>query len=229
MPDTLRRFTDSTAVAKAAAETIIADATAAIADRGRFTLALSGGSTPKLLYTLLAAEYATRLDWTKVDLFFGDERCVPPDHPDSNFRMVREAMLSTLPAAVHRIPGELGPRVAADIYAGTLPKTKPLFDMVLLGMGPDGHTASVFPGHRDQAAMVTPATAPAGFAIPDRVSLTLDTLGSSGRALALITGADKAARLAEVLDQRRRGVVGVPMTVVRPAGVDFLVDQHAMP
>ncbi len=229
MPDTIRRFPDAAAVARAAAETIIADAHAAIAERGRFTLALSGGSTPKLLYTLLAAEYSSRIDWTKVDLFFGDERCVPPDHPDSNFRMVREAMLNILPAAVHRIPGELGPRVAADIYAGTLPQAKPLFDLVLLGMGPDGHTASIFPGHHDQAATVTPATAPKGFAIPDRVSLTLDTLGSSGRALALITGADKTARLAEVLDLRRRGVVGVPMTAVRPAGVEFLVDVAAMP
>jgi 6-phosphogluconolactonase len=229
MPDTIRRFPDAAAVARAAAETIIADAQAAIAERGRFTLALSGGSTPKLLYTLLAAEYSSRIDWTKVDLFFGDERCVPPDHPDSNFRMVREAMLNVLPAAVHRIPGELGPRVAADIYAGTLPQAKPLFDLVLLGMGPDGHTASIFPGHHDQAATVTPATAPKGFAIPDRVSLTLDTLGSSGRALALITGADKTARLGEVLDLRRRGVVGVPMTAVRPAGVEFLVDVASMP
>jgi 6-phosphogluconolactonase len=229
MPDTLLRFPNAAAIARHAAEMIIADGSRAIAERGRFSMALSGGSTPKVLYALLAAEYSDKLEWPKVDLYFGDERCVGPDHPDSNYRMVREAMLTAIPAAVFRIPGELGPRVAADIYAGTLPKGRPIFDLVLLGMGADGHTASIFPGHRDQAALVTPATAPAGFAIADRVSVTLAALGSCSRAVAMITGADKAARLAEVLEARRRGAGGLPMASVRPEGVEFLVDEAAMP
>ena len=230
MPDLVRRFPDPAAVARAAADAIEADARAALADRGRFSLVLSGGSTPKLLYTLLAAEYAHRLDWPRVDIYFGDERCVAPDHPDSNFRTANLAMLAALPAAVHRIPAELGPRVAADIYAGALPQTVPLFDLVLLGMGPDGHTASLFPGHdfaADRGRHVTPATAPAGFAIPDRVSLTGEALGSSRRVLALITGKDKAHRLAEVLRERSSGTPTFPMSRIRPEGVEFLVDEAA--
>lgn len=229
MADSIRRFPNAAAIAKHAAEILIADGAKAIAEKGRFSISLSGGSTPKVLYALLAAEYRDKLDWPKVDLYFGDERCVGPEHADSNYRMVREAMLAEIPAAVFRIPGELGPRVAADIYAGTLPKGRPIFDLVLLGMGPDGHTASIFPGHQDQSGMVTPATAPAGFAVRDRVSVTLAALGSCTRALAMVTGGDKAARLAEVLEARRRGEIGVPMTAVRPEGVEFLVDEAAMP
>lgn len=230
MPDLVRRFPDPAAVARAAADAIEADARTALAERGRFSLVLSGGSTPKLLYTLLADAYAHRVDWPRVDVYFGDERCVAPDNPDSNFRMATQAMLARLPAAVHRIPAELGPRVAAQIYDGALPQTAPLFDLVLLGMGPDGHTASLFPGHdfaADRGFHVTPATAPAGFAIPDRVSLTRDALGSSRRVLALITGKDKAHRLAEVLRERASGTPTFPMSRIRPEGIEFLVDEAA--
>jgi 6-phosphogluconolactonase len=227
MPDTIRRYPDAPGVARAAADIIVADARGAIAERGVFTLALSGGSTPKTLYTTLASEHAGAVDWTRVHLFFGDERCVGPEHTDSNFRMVREAMLGVLPAAVHRIPGELGPRVAAEIYAGTLPGERPMFDVVLLGMGPDGHTASIFSGHRDQGVLVSPATAPEGFAVRDRVTLTFAALASSRRALALVTGKDKAGRLREVLGQRARGEAGTPMTLARPEGVEFLIDDAA--
>jgi 6-phosphogluconolactonase len=94
-------------------------------------------------------------------------------------------------------------------------------------MGPDGHTASIFPGHRDQGVLVSPATAPEGFAIRDRVTLTFPALASSRRALALITGADKAARLREVLAQRARGEAGTPMTLARPEGVEFFIDTAA--
>lgn len=230
MPDLVRRLPDANAVARAAAEIIVADARAALADRGRFSLVLSGGSTPKLLYTLLASEHAASLDWSKVDVYFGDERCVAPDHPDSNFRMAGAAMLAALPVAVHRIPAELGPRVAAQIYCGVLPGASPMFDVVLLGMGADGHTASLFPGHdfaADRGYQVTPATAPPGFAVPDRVSLTRDALGSSRRVLALITGKDKAARLAEVLRERASGIPTFPMSRIRPEGVEFLIDEAA--
>lgn len=230
MSDLIRTYPDAAAIARAAAEILEADAKAAIASRGRFILALSGGSTPKVLYALLASEYASRIEWPKVAVFFGDERCVAADHADSNYKMAQETLLSKVPAAVHRISGEYGPRVAADLYAGVLPKALPMFDVVLLGMGADGHTASLFPGHHfaaDAGKLTTAATAPAGFAIPDRVSLTLEALGSSRRAIAMITGKDKADRLAQILAERKRGKPTFPMSMVRPEGVEFLVDTAA--
>src|SRR5579863_4016714 len=123
--------------------------------RGRFSVALSGGSTPKSLYTLLASGTVPNLPWEKTYFFFGDERHVPPDHPESNYRMANEAMLSKAPAAnVFRVPAELKD---ADAAASTYEQTLrtffrlgsgdfPRFDLILLGLGPDGHTASLFPG-----------------------------------------------------------------------------------
>src|SRR5881227_2056397 len=134
---------DADAIARAAADRIVAAARDAIAARGAFTFGLSGGSTPRTLYRLLASsEYRTQIDWPNVEIYFGDERCVPPDHPDSNYRMAHEAMLSKLPIPepnIHRMRGELPPEQAATEY-GQLLKDKfgdggP--DMVLLGMGDD--------------------------------------------------------------------------------------------
>ena len=139
-----------------AAEQWVNLARQAIARSGRFTVALSGGSTPKVLYSLLASpEYRERIDWLHVHLFWGDERCVPPDHPESNYRMVQEALLSKIqipPENIHRMAGEKDPQTAAVEYEQELRdffQTKdaaPRFDLILLGLGEDGHTASLFPG-----------------------------------------------------------------------------------
>jgi 6-phosphogluconolactonase len=143
----------------------------AMAERGRFTLVLSGGSTPRRLYQLLSEEEAPQgLDWSAVEVFFGDERCVPPDAAASNYRMVRESLLDRLPAppaGLHRIHGELAPAAAADLYEkeihDSLGPGVPQFDLVLLGLGEDGHTASLFPGSPaldERERLVVPSQAP---------------------------------------------------------------------
>jgi 6-phosphogluconolactonase len=148
--------TTSALAARAAAEAFITIASGKIRDHGTFSVALSGGTTPRNMYELLASrEFAPRIDWSRVVLCWGDERCVPPDHPESNYRMARETLLSKVPVVpdnIHRIAGELAPQAAADGYSGALRKvfhledgTFPRFDLILLGIGGDGHTASVFP------------------------------------------------------------------------------------
>ena len=144
-----------------AAERAVELATEAIAENGRFTIALAGGSTPKPIYEKLASEeFARRVDWARVQIFWGDERCVSPEDPQSNYRMTREALLDRVPIPalnVHRIHGEQDPKDAADAYArelqavfgGDAEKGGPPaegFDLIWLGMGDNGHTASLFPG-----------------------------------------------------------------------------------
>ena len=147
---------DVDGLSRKAAEQFVALARQAMAARGRFAVALSGGSTPKALYSLLAtAEFSEQLDWRHIHLFFGDERCVAPDHAESNYRMVKEALLAKIAIPnenVHRMAGEFAPEDAAAAYAAQLtgffdlPENKPpRFDLIFLGLGEDGHTASLFP------------------------------------------------------------------------------------
>ena len=160
MPD-VRIFADSTALAKAAAELFIETTANAIASQGLCRVVLAGGSTPQALYTLLATEpYSARIAWDKIHIFFGDERCVPSEHPDSNYRKAKESLLTRvplLPEHIYRIPTELDPEAAAQSYEETLLayfssrldqpfRDAASFDLLLLGMGDDGHTASLFPG-----------------------------------------------------------------------------------
>ena len=138
-------------LAEAAAREFAARAEEAIEERGRFAAVLAGGSTPKATYEILARDYADGIDWSKVHVFFGDERTVPPDHEDSNYRMAREALLDHVPVgSVHRMRGELPPDEAAEAYEAELRdffghEDLPRFDLILLGIGGDGHTASLFP------------------------------------------------------------------------------------
>src|SRR5580692_1910405 len=152
----IRTFSTPQELFHAAAEQVIDTANRSVAERGRFTIALSGGSTPKSLYTLIAANASATLPWDRMFFFFGDERHVPPDDPDSNYRMVKESLLSTAaipPANVFRVPAENPDAdAAAEMYEQTLrnffalaPGEFPRFDLILLGIGPDGHTASLFP------------------------------------------------------------------------------------
>jgi 6-phosphogluconolactonase len=191
---------DAESASIALADRVEQSAERAIADRGEFRIALSGGSTPRRLYELLA-ERAERIDWEHWRVFFGDERAVPPDDLRSNFRMAREALLSkvALPEfAVHRIRGELPAARAAELYESELGEA-PL-DFVLLGMGGDGHTASLFPGDSaldETEHRVVPATAPVE--PKQRITLTLRALCEAREAAFLVIGADKNARVAEVL------------------------------
>jgi 6-phosphogluconolactonase len=238
--DEVEIFPDKNALVRAEAERIVKLAREAIASRGRCLVALSGGSTPKPLYELLATPpYAGQLDWSGVHLFWGDERCVPPDHPDSNYRMTREALLDRVPLPaenVHRIRGEDDPRRAAEAYERTLrewfgPEDPPKrsFDMVLLGMGPDGHTASMFPG--SDAATETRRWAMAVHVERPRemwrVTLTTVVLNAAADVTFLVAGADKAPRLHEVL--QRRSDRPLPAERIHPArgSLHWLVDDAA--
>jgi len=160
----LRVFDNAEQVAGALADLFVQRARDAVTNRGRFAVALAGGNTPKAAYALLAQEpRKSQVDWRNVAVFFGDERCVPPDDEQSNYKMASDALLSRVPVPeenVFRMHGEEQPRQAAQAYADVLRRTlgdPPEFDLVMLGMGPDAHTASLFPGtdpHTDDAQLV---------------------------------------------------------------------------
>ncbi len=202
---------DADELARKAAEQFVALAGAAIARSGRFTVALSGGSTPRALYLLLGSvDYRERIDWRRVHLFWGDERCVPPDHAESNYRMVQEALLSRIsipPENIHRMAGEKEPRVAANEYEEELrrffalaPGQVPRFDLILLGLGEDGHTASLFPGGEalnENERLV--ATAYVERLRAHRLTLTLPVINAAAQATFLIAGQNKRSIVNEIL------------------------------
>jgi 6-phosphogluconolactonase len=234
-------FSDKSALIRAEADRIVTIAKAAISARGRCLLSLSGGSTPKPLYELLAsAPYATQIDWSRMHLFWGDERCVPPDQPESNYRMTRQALIDHVPIPgenVHRIRGEDEPQVAADAYervlreffgSGEVPSRS--FDLVLLGMGPDGHTASIFPGTAatiEARRWVMPVHVERPKAMW-RVTLTTVVLNAAADVTFLVAGAEKATRLHEVLQKGERRPL-LPVQLVRPTdgSVHWMVDAAA--
>jgi len=199
-------------VVRAAADEIVEAAMAAVVARGRFVIALSGGSTPRALYQLLATPaYAGGIPWPRTQIFWGDERCVPPDHADSNYRMAREALLDRVPLPVeqiHRIRGEDDPSAAAAAYEQDLRamfpdgEDAPTFDCLLLGVGHNGHTASLFPGSpliRERRAWVA-----AEFVAEVnmwRVTLTPPVLNAAARTLILVAGAEKAAVVRQILEE----------------------------
>ncbi len=192
---------DAEAVAARAEELVRARLASAVADRGRADLVLAGGSTPKRLYERLASHPGDA--WSHIHLWFGDERTVGPDHPDSNYGMARRALLGSVPAAtVERIHGEAPPAEAAADYERRLVAARPddpRFDVVLLGMGADGHTASLFPGTPicDERERLVASVWVERLAT-SRVSLTFRALASTRLVLFLVAGADKAARVAEI-------------------------------
>jgi 6-phosphogluconolactonase len=180
-----------------------------------FSLSLAGGSTPKRVYELLAGpSFKSYIDWQKVHLFWGDERCVPFDHQDSNYKMVHDALIAHVPIPpdhVHRMPVESGsPDEAAALYekelqrfygAATLDPARPLFDVTLLGLGPDGHTASLFPKTKALDERGAWATAVVGVKSEARISLTYPALEASAAILFLVAGPEKRQALAGVLAQ----------------------------
>jgi 6-phosphogluconolactonase len=211
----VRVYADADALAHAGAALVVERADQAIRAAGRFTIALSGGSTPRQLYARLAsAEYRDRIDWSRVHLFWGDERAVAPTDAQSNFRMATEALLDHVaiaPAHVHRIQGEDDPGVAAHEYERVLrgllggnhgPAAAPRgLDLVLLGLGPDGHTASLFPHQsaaREHERWVVAEMVSAQVAW--RVTLTPVVLNAAAAVVFLVSGLDKAAAVAAVIE-----------------------------
>jgi 6-phosphogluconolactonase len=205
-------FSEAEAVAQVAAGMVVESAKMAVHDRGRFLLALSGGSTPRRLYQILAsAAYDTVVPWACMQVVFGDERCVSPGGPRSNYRLAADAGLLDRPlAAVHRMHGELPPEEGAVRYQEELAALDPVgesrtstlpprLDLILLGLGEDGHTASLFPGTRlleERERWVAAAPGPDGLW---RLTLTPAVLGRGRRLLFLVTGAAKAAPVARIL------------------------------
>jgi 6-phosphogluconolactonase len=236
-------FADLDALNHAAAAIIAEAAAIATATRGRFTIALSGGATPRSLYQLLASEYTTRIPWATTHVFFGDERCVPPDHPDSNYAMARDALLAHIPgleSRARRIEGERPARDGASRYAemlhrefpstqGTSPST---FDVLLLGVGTDGHTASLFPGRpalseRSRWALATQA--PPDAPVLDRVTLTFPALDAARTTLILCAGAGKQSIVARIRAAGARAGDLYPVARVSAHGsVHWLLDRLAM-
>ncbi|HEV3230250.1 MAG TPA: 6-phosphogluconolactonase [Solirubrobacteraceae bacterium] len=229
----LTTVADSEAAASYAADALARDISAARADRGVAHIALAGGTTPRRTYELLAARLA---DWSAVELWFGDERSVGPEDPDSNYRMVAESLLALADVRseqVHRIPGELGPDPAATVYSQELrsridgPESElPRLDVALLGLGEDGHTASLFPGAPELEVRGVPCVGVhnAPKPPPERITLTLDMLGAAGRCLMLATGASKAAAVSAV---RAGPDPRVPASLLRGTTLELIVDAAA--
>ena len=206
---------DLTRLTSTAAELFVDVAREAIAVRGRVDIALSGGSTPRSLYQLLATPaYADRVDWSQVFLWFGDERSVGPEDPQSNYGMARDALTSHVPIPtnnVHRIEGERSPADAAMRYEEAVriafslaPGALPRFDLIWLGLGPDGHTASLFPG---TAALTVEDRLVVANHVPqlntDRITLTYPAINAAAVVAFLIGGEDKAPMVAQVIEGDR--------------------------
>jgi len=235
MKPTVQIFQDANELSRAAAEFFVTLAMQAIRERGRFLVALSGGSTPTGLYRLLTRQ---PMDWTRVHIFWGDERLVPPDNHESNFAQANEILLKNVPIPsenIHRVAAELEPAAAALDYARVLkefaapPLDWPRFDLVLLGMGEDGHTASLFPGSPvDVTEPVIAVTANYQGRPAQRVTLTPLVFNSARQALFLITGANKAIVLKEVFDDYNSSEQ-IPAKRIQPVEgqVTWMVDQAA--
>ncbi len=237
-PPDIRKLTTPQELFAAAAEEVVHAAAQAVQERGRFTLALAGGSTPKSLYNLLATNARSSLPWDKTFFFWGDERHVPPTDPDSNYRMVEEAMLArvpVLPGNVFRIPAENSDAAAAAAgYEQTLktffalpPGEFPRFDLILLGMGPDGHTASLFPetaALREKTRLVVANWVEK--LKTSRITLTLPVLNAARCVAFLVNGSEKAGVFREVLEGNAPGEK-YPSKLVRPTDgkVIWFVDR----
>ena len=236
----LRKLTTPQDLFQAAAEEILRAAADAIAQRGRFTIALSGGSTPRNLYTLIAANASASLPWDQMFFFWGDERHVPLNDPDSNYRMAKETLLSKVhipPANIFPVPADNpDAAAAAQAYEDTLRKffalaagEFPKFDLILLGMGPDGHMASLFP---ETAALQEKSRLVVANWVEklnnSRITFTLPVLNAARCVAFLVSGADKAAVLHEVLEGKAPGEK-YPSKLVRPSAgkLIWFVDRAA--
>ena len=210
-PD-IRIFRSLSDISRSAATIFVEQSMKAIQERGQFLVALNGGSTPAGTFQLLATEFREKVNWVHLHVFWGDERCVPPGDPESSYGQARDLLLRHVPipeSNIHRIQGELSPAEAAKDYSMVLqkfalsPLSWPFFDLVLLGMGEDGHTASLFPGSPiDVSEPVLPVAGHYQDRPARRVTLTPLVFNSARRVVFMAAGEKKAATLAEVLSDR---------------------------
>jgi 6-phosphogluconolactonase len=244
-------YNNSDKLVAAAAEAFVRLAEEAISSRGRFCVALAGGSTPRALHSILAKEdFAARVDWSKVYLFWGDERCVAPDHADSNFRMARETLLDHVPVSeenIHRMRGEIDAQESATEYqaileryfstAASTPKSTPhstesLFDrldLVFLGMGDDGHTLSLFPGTAAIREEILPVVAHHVDKLDAwRITLTPPFVNSARNLVFFVAGENKSERLQEVIEGSGQPDV-LPSQIIAPVDgtLTWMVDEAA--
>jgi len=224
-------------------------------ERGVFTMVLAGGRTPRLLYeTLVSPGFLNTMPWADTHLFWGDERCVPPDHSDSNYAGAQSAMVSRAPlpqSNIHRIPGELDPpEAAAAVYELTIrdffrsrhgsgddPRVSgpelslPSFDLILLGMGPDGHTASLFPGDaalEEKHQLVVPINKPVGNPPVPRITLSLPVINAARYVMLLVSGAGKEEVLRRILHNPAQAKELYPVAGVNPGRLLLLHDYESL-
>lgn len=232
-------YPDTSTLSQEAAQYIVRLANEAIVSHGRFSIALSGGTTPKVLYGLLATEpYRDQIDWSQVEIFWSDERCVPPDSSDSNYQLAQEVLLSKIPIStnqIHRMPADKPDRDAASLeYTQEMQRIFgtdgiPSFDLLQLGMGPEGHTASLFPHQpslQEQQRLVMPVNVPKP--PPPRLTFTPPLLNAAKHVLFLVTGADKADAVQAVLESAYQPEE-YPAQIVRPphGEVTWMLDTAA--
>ena len=232
-------YPDTNSLSHEAAQSIVRLANEAIVTRGRFSIALSGGSTPKVLYGLLATEpYLGQINWSSIEIFWSDERCVPPDDAESNYAMANEVLLSKIPIQprqVHRMPAdEANHDTASQEYTLEMQRVFgtngiPAFDLIQLGMGPEGHTASLFPHQQslhEQERLVMPVSVPKP--PPLRLTFTPPLLNAARHVLFLVTGSEKADAVQAVLEGPYQSEE-YPAQIVRPATgeVTWMLDTAA--
>lgn len=211
-------------VAESAYRQILDAAARALAERGRFKLVLAGGSTPEKVYRLLAK---ADTDWSKWHIYYGDERCLPANHSDRNSVMAKQAFLSQVAIPqdqIHTIPAELGPETGAEHYRRAVAEALP-FDMVLLGMGEDGHTASLFPGHTHPKNELAHAVYNSPKPPPERVTVSARALSDTHELIFLITGKSKQ----EAVRGWRQGQDLPVGTITSENPVDIYIDSEAYP
>jgi 6-phosphogluconolactonase len=227
-------YSDSEELSAAAAREFAAKAEEAIEERKRFAVVLAGGSTPETMYGILARDYIDRIDWSKVYVFFGDERSVPPHHEDSNLKMASEVLLDHVPVGnVHRIRGELPPEEAAEAYEEELraffrTEDVPRFDLILLGIGADGHTASLFP---ETPALEVHDRWVVANLVPrlntTRITLTVPVINAARAVIFLVAGEDKAEAFKEILEGYTDPRAYPAKLIQPPGGPQWMVDRSA--
>ena len=243
-------FPDRDSLAEAVARQFLKVAVKAIAARGRCSIALAGGSTPRKIYSLLASEkFVRRVGWQFVHIFWSDERCVPPDHSDSNYRMARETLLDHVPLPkdnIHRIRGEIEPAKAAIDYERRLlsffyPRLRkkeaggseltPRFDLILLGLGEDGHTASLFPGNSvldEKERLIVSVYAPPKITPRWRITMTLPVLNNASNLFLVAAGTRKREIVRMILKDPKASREHYPAAMVRPRkGIIWWLDEGA--